>query len=173
MNKFILILFLSTVYFKAQVNPILKKAIFYTVRVTFEDSIYLDNPYRKSFKSYVANTKWDSINYPTILNFEGKFKNDRISVYDLGEKDIFDLKEPQLKKIIFFDNVTTDKLSGSAGVSFIINQKKKKNSFLIQLSDGNSIIISASENYHFINLYFNREKKYWHIIYSNYISIGT
>ncbi|KFF10109.1 hypothetical protein IW15_21460 [Chryseobacterium soli] len=89
----------------------------------------------------------------------------------MGIRDIFDLKEFDLKKIITLKNVTTDEMLGTTNVGFVVNNNIKRNSFLIQLNDGKSLIVNVSDNYHFINVYFNREKKYWHLVYSNYISV--
>lgn len=174
MNKFILIVLLSTIYCNAQKekDPIMKKAIFLPVRVSFEDTIYVNNMYRKSFKDFSNEAKLDSIQYPFVVNFEGKFKNNKISVYNMGERDIFDVTEPKFEKMISFDNATTGRISGTTGFSFVINKNRVKDSFLVQLNDGNTIIIKVSKKYHFINLFFNREKRYWYVDYSNYMSVG-
>lgn len=171
MNKLTFFMLLFMIFNKAQKKTILRKAIFYPVRISFEDTIYDNNPYRKSFKSFVEDTKWDSIKNPVIINFEGKFKDNRIAVYDIGIRDVFDLKDLNLKELITFKNVTTNKIRGTTDIGFVVSHDIKRNTFLIQLNDGNSFIVNISDNYHIINVYFNREKKYWHLVYSNYTSV--
>lgn len=144
---------------------------FMPVRTSFEDTI-VDPSSRYSFKEYMKVIEMDSLQYPTIIFFRGKFKNNLIDVYDLGKVDIFNLKRIEYKKYISFENVTSNPTNNYTDNQVFLNNSNKNNSYLILLDKRKGVIINNSNKYHFIYIYYNENKKYWHILYSNYLDIS-
>jgi|GEM_PF-3209060 len=175
MKKCLLIIFIFCIsYSKSQIlsEKEEKQISFLPVRTSFEDEI-IDVYSRSSFKEYTKVMKIDSLLYPTVIIFKGKFKNNLLDIYDMGEVDVFNLKKNKYKKYISFNNVTTNPTTNYTGDQVLLNSENKKNSFLILLDKKKGVIINNSNKYHFIYIYYNKEKGYWHILYSNYLDISS
>lgn len=171
---YLLFLFFSFYSLNAQFSSLPKQIDeleFIPVRVSFEDSI-IDFSSKTSFQEYMKVIGIDSLQYSTVIMFKGKFSNNQIDVYDMGNVDIFNLKKNEYTEYISFQNVTTNSTNDYANGSFFFNNQNKRNSFLITLDRKIGLILNNSQKYRFIYLYFNREQKYWHILYSNYLQIS-
>lgn len=175
MKKCLLIIFVFFIsYSKSQIlsEKEEKQISFLPVRTSFEDEII--NAYsRSSFKEYAKVMEIDSLLYPTVIIFKGKFKNHLLDIYDMGEVDIFNFKKNIYKKYISFNNVTTNPTNNYTGNQVLLNSENKKNSFLVLLDKKNGLVLNNSCKYHFIYVYYNKEKRYWHVLYSNYLDTSS
>lgn len=85
MKKCLLIIFIFCIsYSKSQIlsEKEEKQISFLPVRTSFEDEI-IDAYSRSSFKEYTKVMKIDSLLYPTVIIFKGKFKNNLLDIYDM------------------------------------------------------------------------------------------